>query len=190
MHRQYIDCFPEGGRLMDRRNFLQSASAAAVCAPPILTLTEIPQTRAIHIIFAHTGEKYENFYYQNGSYIKSEIDRFSWVCRDFRANQWKVLNPLLMDLLFVLHWKHHQDLITIVSGYRTPETNAQLEGAALNSQHIQGNALDIVIPGLDMDAVAESFKPYFGCGPEGGVGIYPGRGFTHMDFGPRRSWVG
>jgi hypothetical protein len=24
----------------------------------------------------------------------------------------------------------------------------------------------------------------------GGTGMYPGRGFTHFDFGPLRSWVG
>ena len=178
--------------MIDRRGFLWGATAAAVglCAPPSWAMTGVPQTRAVNIIFAHTGEKYEGFYYQDGSYVMSEVQQFSWVCRDYRMNQWKWLHPHLMDLLFLLHWKYHQDAITIVSGYRTPETNAQLEGAALNSQHIQAKALDIVIPGLDMDAVAESFKPYFAGGTEGGVGMYPGRGFTHMDFGPLRSWVG
>jgi uncharacterized protein YcbK (DUF882 family) len=42
---------------------------------------------------------------------------------------------MLMDLLFVLHWKYHKDEIKIFSGYRSPETNANIEGAALHSQH-------------------------------------------------------
>jgi uncharacterized protein YcbK (DUF882 family) len=174
--------------MVDRRQLLFGSAAAAVALrpPPVWADTGFPQRRAVNIVFSHTQEKFNGFYYWDGKYILPAVQQFSWVCRDFRANQWKWLNPWLMDLLFVLHWKYDKPQIEIWSGYRTPETNAQLEGAALNSQHIQANALDIHIPDLDADSIAGSFKTFLG----GGVGMYPGRGFTHMDFGPLRNWVG
>jgi uncharacterized protein YcbK (DUF882 family) len=46
-------------------------------------------------------------------------------------------------------------------------------------------ALDIHIPDVDNEAVACDFKTFI----YGGTGMYPGRGFTHFDFGPLRSWV-
>ncbi len=93
---------------------------------------------------------------------------------------------MLMDLLFILHWKYNRNEIQIYSGYRTPETNAHIEGAALNSQHILGKALDIHLPDLDNTAVAKDFKTFI----YGGVGMYPLKHFTHLDCGPLRSWVG
>jgi len=96
------------------------------------------------------------------------------------------LHPWLMDLLFVLHWKYNKDEIKILSGYRTSETNAQLEGAALNSQHMRAMALDIHIPDVDNDAVARDVKTFIYAAWE----CTPGRDFVHCDFGPLRSWVG
>jgi uncharacterized protein YcbK (DUF882 family) len=174
--------------MLDRRQLLLGPTAAAVALspPPVWAESGFPQRRAVEIVFSNTGEKFKGFYYWDGAYILPAVQQFSWTCRDFRANQWKWLNPWLMDLLFVLHWKYHKEEISIFSGYRTPETNMQLEGAALNSQHIRANALDIHIPDVDADAVAQDFKTFV----YGGVGMYPGRGFTHLDFGPLRNWVG
>jgi uncharacterized protein YcbK (DUF882 family) len=87
--------------------------------------------------------------------------------------------------VFVLHWKYNKSVITILSGYRRPVTNARIEGAALNSQHTQAIALDIHIPDIDNEAVARDLKAI----RYGGTGVYPGRAFTHFDFGPLRSWV-
>ena len=104
----------------------------------------------------------------------------------FRESEWKWMNPWLMDLLFVLHWRYNKNEISIFSGYRTEKTNGTLEGAALNSQHLRANALDIHLPDVDNESVAQDFKTFL----SGGVGMYPGREFTHMDFGPARNWVG
>ena len=93
---------------------------------------------------------------------------------------------MLMDLLFILHWKYNRNKISIFSGYRTPETNLKIEGAALNSQHILGMALDVHLPDVDNTIVAKDFKEIF----KGGVGMYPLKHFTHLDCGPLRSWVG
>jgi uncharacterized protein YcbK (DUF882 family) len=176
--------------MIDRRQLLLGSAAASIAltAPPVWAMTGVPNTRAVHVVFEHTGEKYEGFYYQDGNYVMAEIQQFSWVCRDYRANQWKWMHPHLMDLIFILHWKYHTNVIHILSGYRTPETNLldNSERRILSDQHTQAKALDIRIPGLNMEAVAEAFNPYFSGGAEGGVSIFPTLNFAHFDFGPIR----
>jgi uncharacterized protein YcbK (DUF882 family) len=145
-----------------------------------------PTRRWVTMVFVHTGEHFHTIYCEDGSYIYPSVKEFSWVCRDYRLNQWKWLHPMLLDLLFVLHWKYNRNEIQIYSGYRTPETNAHIEGAALHSQHILGMALDVHLTDVDNTAIAKDFKTIF----KGGVGMYPLKHFTHLDCGPLRSWVG
>jgi uncharacterized protein YcbK (DUF882 family) len=186
---------------MNRRNLLLGAAAVSLqpaigraedgtgsCTwpPPGWAEKGFPTRRWVKVTFVHTGERFKNLYMEDGKYIVAAVKEFSWVCRDFRRNEWAWLNPYLMDFLFVLHWKYCRDEIKILSGYRTPETNAQIEGAALNSQHLRANALDIHLPDVDNAAVAADFRTFI----YGGVGMYPLKHFTHLDCGPLRSWVG
>lgn len=145
-----------------------------------------PIRRWVNVIFVHTGERFKNIYMEDGNYIVPAVQQFSWTCRDFRRNEWMWLEPHLLDLLFILHWKYDRDEIKILSGYRTPETNANIEGAALHSQHTLGKALDVHLSDVDNAEVARNFKLLI----EGGVGMYPQKHFTHLDWGPLRSWVG
>jgi uncharacterized protein YcbK (DUF882 family) len=171
--------------MIDRRQLLiGSAAAVTLRSPPVWALTGIPQLRAVKIVFVPTGEKYEGFYYRDGNYVMSEVQQFSWTCRDYRANQWKWLHPHLLDLVFLLHWKYHKDEIQILSGYRAPETNETLERNMLNEQHIQGKALDLRIPDINSEKVTREFGPYFTGGTEGGISAFPTLNFIHFDFGP------
>jgi len=188
---------------IDRRHILLGAIAAAglrsmpawaeatpaACTwppPDWIEHHSFPSRRWVKIVFVHTGERFDNLYMEDGQYIVPAVQQFSHVCRDFRENKWQMLNPYLMDFLFVLHWKYCKDEISILSGFRTPETNSKLEGAALNSQHLRANALDIFLPNVDNAQVAKDFKTFI----YGGVGMYPLKHFTHLDCGPLRSWVG
>jgi uncharacterized protein YcbK (DUF882 family) len=186
--------------LIDRRLLLRSGAGAVAAAlplpavggpsndwvPPDWHRYGFPSQRWVTALFVHTGERFKNIYCDNGNYVYPAIQLFSWTCRDFRLNQWKWLHPMLLDLLFILHWKYNRNEIQIYSGYRTPETNASIEGAALNSQHIHGKALDVHLPDLDNTEVAKDMKSFI----YGGVGMYPLKHFTHLDCGPLRSWTG
>jgi uncharacterized protein YcbK (DUF882 family) len=175
--------------MIARRNLLSGVAAVAASvkmAPFAFADTGFPSRRWVKIVFLPTGERFNDIYYADGAYIFPSVQKFSWTCRDFRANESKTINPNLMDLVFVLHWKYDRDEIRILSGYRTPQTNNYTEGAALNSQHMLANALDIRIPDIDNDAVARDVKTFI----DGGVGMYPGRDFVHCDFGSKRSWKG
>ena len=88
------------------------------------------------------------------------------------------INPRLLDALQEL-----RDLaaaaVRITSGYRCPEHNRAV-GGAKRSQHLLGNAADIVIDGR---SVAETYElaeqvPTF---RNGGIGVYPEQRFVHVD---------
>ena len=78
--------------------------------------------------------------------------------------------------------------VIIHSAYRTPQYNKQVDGAA-NSQHCYGTAADISVRDQTPAAVAAYARQLM---PDwGGVGVYAGQGFTHVDVRETRSdWTG
>ena len=81
--------------------------------------------------------------------------------------------------------------INLISGYRSPATNAALRakggehtGVASQSQHMLGKATDIMVPGVTLDRLHGAALALGG----GGVGYYPRDGFVHVDTGRVRHW--
>ena len=76
--------------------------------------------------------------------------------------------------------------VTASSGYRTPQYNAKVGGAA-HSQHCYGMAADIVVKGQTPETVAAYARQLM---PDwGGVGVY--KSFTHIDVREARAdWTG
>jgi uncharacterized protein YcbK (DUF882 family) len=76
--------------------------------------------------------------------------------------------------------------LTITSAYRTPEYNASIGGAP-SSQHVAGRALDIACPrGLtwaEFLAGVQRAVEMKGSLVRG-LGLYPVRGFIHVDCRP------
>jgi len=74
------------------------------------------------------------------------------------------------------------------SAIRSPESNAWLasvsRGVARDSQHINGNAMDIRFPGVPVFRIRQAARSL----NMGGVGFYPRSGFVHLDTGPVRYW--
>lgn len=71
--------------------------------------------------------------------------------------------------------------ITVNSGYRSPAHNKAVGGAP-KSQHLEGNAADIVVKGLSANRVADIIEDLIGLGlmRNGGLGRY--NTFTHYDI--------
>jgi uncharacterized protein YcbK (DUF882 family) len=76
----------------------------------------------------------------------------------------------------------------LLSGYRSPETNAMLRrrssGVAKNSLHLKGQANDLRLASRTVDQVA---RAALSC-HAGGVGRYTRSDLVHMDCGAVRSW--
>ncbi|MEM0991362.1 MAG: DUF882 domain-containing protein, partial [Pseudomonadota bacterium] len=79
---------------------------------------------------------------------------------------------------------------TMLSGYRSPETNAMLRSrsrsVARNSLHMKGQAADLRMRNRSVRQMARAAAA---CNA-GGVGKYSRSNFVHMDCGPVRVWGG
>jgi uncharacterized protein YcbK (DUF882 family) len=82
----------------------------------------------------------------------------------------------------------HRGQVEIISGYRSPATNAKLRssstGVAKRSLHMQGQALDIRLRGVDSAKVRDAALAL----RAGGVGYYKKSDFVHVDTGRVRHW--
>jgi uncharacterized protein YcbK (DUF882 family) len=97
------------------------------------------------------------------------------------------INPKLLRALEDLRVLAGNRPITVNSAYRCEKHNAEV-GGAQNSQHLYGNAADIVIKGLPPVEVAKLARE-IGRFKGGGIGLY--RTFVHVDVGPGpRRWKG
>jgi hypothetical protein len=74
--------------------------------------------------------------------------------------------------------------LNITSGYRDPEHNAQV-GGAKGSQHIHGNAFDVDVSGMSLQARDALIRKARESGFQG-IGVYDNS--LHFDIGPERAW--
>lgn len=141
------------------------------------------------ILNRNTGESVKTIFWANGKFVPDALTDINHVLRDHRTDEVHTIDPRLLVLLFrirVLVRSNH--VVDVVSGYRSPKTNAQLrrvsKRVAKRSYHTKGKALDIIIPGVPLKTVrAAAVKLHVG-----GVGYYPSSGFVHIDTGPVRKW--
>ncbi|MGI9815505.1 YcbK family protein [Pseudomonas aeruginosa] len=121
--------------------------------------------------------------------LKNCLDRWvHFILRDVKFKSTVRMSPKLLDLLYLIQvWLRINRLpykILVNSGYRTPQHNSKLEGAAKQSLHIKAMAADIRIPGLSVDNLGKLAQAI----GVGGVGFYPTKGFIHVDVGKVRTW--
>jgi len=96
----------------------------------------------------------------------------------------------LAEALEVLRAELGDSQIQIISGYRTPEYNLKVGGAA-KSQHMQARAADIRVRGFSPWQVHATIERLIKADemPEGGLGLY--KTFIHYDIrGKHARWKG
>ena len=146
-----------------------------------LWIRQAGRREALHCPFRDAG----------GAPYRAAVDALSWLFRDWRdGDQGLLIDIRLFDLLATVQTvlslvEGRAVEIRLTSGYRTPERNRTIEGAAANSQHIRGRAADIVLAGIPHGQVADAAE----IAGAPGLGRYPD--FTHLDVGsPGRRWRG
>lgn len=88
-------------------------------------------------------------------------------------------DPLLIASLEMLR-SHSGKPLKIISGLRCTARNLSIGGAP-DSQHVVGNAADIVMARLaphELYIMAAGVPAFF----KGGIGLYPESGFVHVDI--------
>jgi uncharacterized protein YcbK (DUF882 family) len=148
------------------------------------------EVRRAYLHNFYTGEVLDAVYYENDRYVPDVLAAANHLLRDWRNGQQHFIHPRLFDLLHDLRGKlETRRPFQILSGYRSPATNAMLhrhsEQVASRSQHLLGRALDINVEGVGLahlHKAALSLKA-------GGVGYYPDNGFVHVDVGRVRRWT-
>ena len=180
--------------LISRRKLLKMGLAAAIPAlipgAAMAAIHLIPKrSRSLSFYNLHTGESLKTTYFANGEYISGALHEINFIMRDWRENEVKPIDPALLDLLAGIHHRlATRAPFQIISGYRTPKTNAMLhfrtEGVAVHSLHLDGKAIDICVEGRSLANVHRAAMSMFG----GGVGYYPRSGFVHVDTGRLRYW--
>ena len=142
----------------------------------------------------HTNETVDARFFGANGWDPQGLAELNHGLRDWRNNESTTMDRQLMLLLTQIRDKldvSPQTKIELISGYRSPRTNATLRaaggehtGVASKSQHMLGKATDIHMPGIALENLhlaALSMKA-------GGVGYYPKDGFVHVDTGRVRTW--
>jgi uncharacterized protein YcbK (DUF882 family) len=189
-HRLTTGAIARGAVAPGRREFLAASCAAAVAAllgPRDARAAAAP--RRMSFVSTHTDESLSVVYWADGSYEPEALREIDHILRDYRQDAVKRIDPRLIDLLHALRTRLRSDSpFHVISGYRTPQTNAMLHqrshGVASHSLHVDGRAIDIRLPGTSLDTLHRAALAL----RRGGVGYYRASDFVHVDTGSVRFW--
>jgi uncharacterized protein YcbK (DUF882 family) len=173
-----------------RRLFLLQTTVSLAALLPARRLLAAPiEDRNLSFVHTHTGERLTVTYFRDGEYVPSALTRLNELLRDFRTEQVYPIEPQLFDRLYGLRRLAACDnAFEIISGYRSPATNASLRshshGVAEHSLHMVGKAIDIRLPACNSARLAGLAR----LQQAGGVGFYRAPDFVHVDTGRVRTW--
>jgi uncharacterized protein YcbK (DUF882 family) len=165
--------------------FMMAPPSPPPPAPPLDTTSP----RTLSLVNAQTDEALTVTYWSDGAYRRDALDKLNHFLRDWREGAETEMDPMLFDVL----WHTQMNVgfsgaVEVLSAYRSPTTNAWLasvsRGVASDSQHMNGNAMDISMPGVPVFKIRQVARSL----GMGGVGFYPRSGFVHIDTGPVRYW--
>ena len=152
---------------------------------------DVAMPRRIALLNLHTDEHLELEYCRDGAYVPEALSAIEVLLRDFRSGERHPMDPHLMDYLVeVAHTLGVDPAFSVISGYRSPQTNASLRehstGVAQHSLHMEGRAIDVRMKGIDCASLAVHAVGR----KRGGVGYYRASDFVHLDTAAVRTWKG
>jgi len=173
--------------LLNRRQLLAAALSLVAVVP---SMAAIPpgETRRLSLVRGDNGERFSGPYRGADGYDAVALGELAHFMRDRHVSRMVPIDPLLLDLLSEVLLGVRATEATLLSGYRSPETNAKLAktqfGVAERSHHVEGRAIDFWVAKRLREAVDVARRLN-----RGGIGWYPGSNFIHLDTGPPRFWT-
>lgn len=186
---------PDCEALLSRRSVLKGgltlSLSAMISVSSFKPALALPSDGMYNISFNNqrSGDTFSGVYRVGNKYLPEAFERINYVMRDVRADEIFPMDPRVIDIIALVH-KHlnADEPYTILSGYRSPHTNAALrsnsEGVAKRSLHMSGQAIDVRLGEISARNIREAAIKL----GVGGVGYYPRSGFVHMDSGAFRTW--
>jgi uncharacterized protein YcbK (DUF882 family) len=124
----------------------------------------------------------------DGTYDPAALEAIRHFFRSREDGREAPISLRLIELLAYIQDRFHPRQMTLVSGYRSPEFNADLRAAgqkaAQASLHTEGLAADIAFAGVDLRRLWLQLRE----ARTGGVGYYRHGNFLHIDTGRPRFW--
>jgi uncharacterized protein YcbK (DUF882 family) len=145
-------------------------------------------TGTLAIENAHTGERVTVRYRRpDDTYDPAALDRLANL---FRSRGDGAVHAPVLRLVEVLSHVQHlagADHLVLFSGYRSPDYNKTLKGAASASMHTEGLAADIGLAKakLPLETVWKRVRALDCCG----AGFYGKDSYMHIDVGRPRFWT-
>jgi uncharacterized protein YcbK (DUF882 family) len=166
-----------------RRHFL-TCGAAALALAFVGRPARADLPRSLTVRHAGTGARFAGPWHDGTRPDPVAMQELSEVLADQGATPARPFAAETLEILWELKLRTRVGPeIVISSGFRTPRVNRAAHGAG-DSQHLRAAALDVDVPAGRLPAFAEAALRL----GRGGVGLYPRRGFVHIDSGPVRSW--
>jgi uncharacterized protein YcbK (DUF882 family) len=177
---------------LDRRRLLRQVGALCGAVGSMLALpafATVNRPRTLRFVHTHTGETLTAPYFDSSGYSATCLSQVNHLLRDFRTGESHRIDPPLLDILYDLQALADRDAtFEVISGYRSPATNAMLHrnsnGVAEHSQHLLGKAIDVRLSGYSTRRLSEYARSL----GRGGVGFYATSDFVHVDTGRVRFW--
>jgi uncharacterized protein YcbK (DUF882 family) len=175
--RQFVSVIAAAVPILAQRRTLRAATAAT------------SGTRALHFLHTHTGEQLSVEYAEGERYLPDALASVNRFLRDHRTGDVHPIDRGLLDLLHGLtQLTDTRRPFQVISGYRSPGTNAMLRrasgGVAGRSLHMVGQAIDIRLADVPLGKLRAAAL----AAGRGGVGYYPASDFVHVDTGRVRHW--
>ncbi len=176
----------------NRRQFLINTSTlvfASSFSHLSQSATHTSSDRTLSFINLHTNETLRTRYWQNGQYNLKALSEINTILRDHRSGEVSNIDTQLLDLLHNLQqMTQSSSPFEIISGFRSAKTNETLRnttsGVAKKSLHMQGKAIDVRLPDIELKTLRNSAISL----QAGGVGYYTKNSFLHLDTGRPRNW--
>jgi uncharacterized protein YcbK (DUF882 family) len=145
--------------------------------------------RQLDFYHTHTGESLSVVYHDGNNYDPAALMQINNFLSDFRNGAGHSIDPATLDILFRLRIElGGEGTFEIISGYRSPETNAMLRkqgrSVAKRSLHMEGKAIDVRLRGVKTARLRDAALKL----QLGGVGYYRESDFVHVDSGRVRTW--
>ncbi|MCF8496318.1 MAG: DUF882 domain-containing protein [Alphaproteobacteria bacterium] len=177
---------------LNRRQILKSGFVGLLAATiPTFGFSRKAEAAAawrISLRHAHSNEAWRGVYRVGDRYLPEAFEKINYLLRDVRTGEAFPMDPRVLDIASIIQRRISGEPLSILSGYRSPRTNAMLReastGVAKNSMHMYGQALDIRTAACGtkkLCGIAKGLRA-------GGVGYYPRSNFVHVDTGAVRSW--